>query len=97
MSLASNIIQGIEDLGNFLLDVLLYVPKKVWSELLEALASVIEVIPAPEAVSVWNAQAANAFAGAGFFVNLAALDVGITLVGSALLARFLLRRIPFIG
>lgn len=97
MSLASTIADAIEDLGNWLLDVLLYVPKKVWAELLDALASGVEAIPVPDAVAVWNAEAANAFAGAGYVVNLCALDVGLTLIGSALLARFILRRIPFIG
>lgn len=35
--------------------------------------------------------------GMGYFLNLAALDIGFPLMMSAVATRFLIRRIPFIG
>lgn len=85
------------DLMQFLKDVLLWVPRKLWAEILDGLASLLESIPTPDFVL----QAKDAFAGIGgnvlFFAQKLAVGEGITMILAALLLRFLLRRIPLIG
>lgn len=97
MSVASSIIEALESLGEFVKDLSLWVPRKIAEQVLDGLAMLIEAIPVPDAVAEWNSSAGAAFADAGYIAEIFALDVGLALVGSALLARFLLRRIPFIG
>lgn len=87
----------MDDLLQFLKDVLLWVPRKLWAEMLDGLASLLESIPVPDFVL----QAQDAFAGIGgnvlFFAQKLAVGEGITMILAALVLRFLLRRIPLIG
>lgn len=82
--------------ANWLLNVLLYVPRKTWELLLDGLATVFEAIPALPALEQVSGLM-TAIAGFGYAADLAALKPGLALVMTALLARFLLRRIPLIG
>jgi hypothetical protein len=81
----------------WLLEVLLWVPRKVWAETLDALAGVLESIPVPDFVatadSAFNAIPANIV----FFSQYFAVSEGITMILSAYVLRFLIRRIPIIG
>lgn len=87
----------IEQFASWLKELLLYLPKKWWADLLDALASVIQSLPVPDFVY----QAANAFASTPpmvvFFANKFAVPEGIAMMLVALTARFVLRRIPLIG
>lgn len=87
----------MDDLMQFLKDVLLWVPRKLWAEMLDVLADLLESIPTPDFVL----QAKDAFASIGgnvlFFAQKFAVGEGITMILAALLLRFLLRRIPLIG
>lgn len=87
----------MDDLLQFLKDVLLWVPRKLWAEMLDGLAALLESIPVPDFVQ----QAQDAFGGIGgnvlFFAQKLAVGEGITMILAALVLRFLLRRIPLIG
>ncbi len=81
----------------WLVDLLSYIPKMIWSEILDALASVIQAIPAPD----FMLQAQSFFNGIPssivYFFQFFAIQEGLAMIITALLMRFLLRRIPFIG
>lgn len=79
------------------LELVAWVPKKIWELLLDALASAMEAIPAPDFVS----NAGSWFGGIPSVViylgNFFAVPEGLAMIMSALVLRFLLRRIPLIG
>jgi len=78
-------------------DIFLWLPKKLWAEILDVLAGAIDAIGAPSFIT----QAGNAFNSIPpeflFFATKLAVPEGIAMMLSALIARFVLRRIPFIG
>ena len=81
----------------WLKELFLWLPRKLWSELLEALSAVISAIPVPDFVY----QAQGAFASLSgnvlFFAQKFALGEGITMILAAYALRFIIRRIPIIG
>ena len=77
-----------------ILDILLYVPRVIFSAFVDALVYLFESIPAPDFVQ--NVDLSG-FSSISFFIDKLHIDVGLAMILSALLARFILRRIPFIG
>lgn len=82
---------------DWLRDLLLWVPRKIWELMLDGLASVIEAIPVPS----WLADAGDAFSGLPsgvlYFVDALNLGAGMTIILGAYVLRFLIRRLPVIG
>ena len=80
----------------WLLDALLWVPRKTYELLLDGLATVIEALPVPAFL-----QGADPFAsldaGVVFFAEAFAIPQGIQIRLTAYGLRFLIRRIPIIG
>lgn len=83
--------------AEWLLEVLLWIPRKLWELFLDALASFFEWLPVPEF-----------FANAGiyldaipgpvlYFASLLALPYGLTVVLGASVIRFVIRRLPVVG
>ena len=66
-----------------------------WEKIMGALASLIEIIPVPD--FLLNLPSLVMPSGVSYFANVAEIPFGITIIVSAYTARFLLRRIPFIG
>lgn len=87
----------LDDFAAWLKDLLLWVPRKLWAELLDGLAALIEAIPVPS--FVYDVQ--SAFAGLSgnivFFANKFAVPEGLIMVLAAYAIRFVIRRIPIIG
>lgn len=80
---------------SWLIDLLLWVPQKLYGLVLDALATVFEAIPVPSwAASISFAGIDNAIA---FFAEPFHIDLGLTVVAGATLTRFLIRRLPFVG
>lgn len=81
----------------WLLDFILWLPRKITQIVLEGIASFFQSIPAPD----WMTGAASAFAGIPssvlYLVSHLHLDVGVGIILSAYAVRFLIRRIPVIG
>jgi len=90
-------MQWLNDFAQWLLNVLLYIPRWIWSELLTAFAAVISLIPVPEAVTAWSSNIGSLSSSVIWFLSIFQFKLGLTLVMSAYVARWLLRRIPFIG
>jgi hypothetical protein len=91
-------LQGwLDSFTQWLLDLLQWIPKKLYSEAMAGIANFFNALPVPDFVT----QAAGAFQGIPstvlYFASMFELAFGVSVVLSALLARFVLRRIPFIG
>lgn len=87
----------VEKFAAWLKDIFLWLPKKLWADMLDVLAGVIDSIGVPSFIT----QAGNAFRSIPpefiFFATKLAIPEGIAMMLAALVARFILRRIPFIG
>lgn len=87
----------LDKLTQWFFDLMQWLPKKIYSLVMDGLASFFESIPVPSFMS----QAGGAFAGIPgnvlWFASTFELAFGVSVVLLALVARFILRRIPFIG
>lgn len=81
----------------FLVDLLLWVPHKLYALVLDALASVLEAIPVPEFMENLGSLVAGLDPAIAYFAAPLQLGTGMTWVFSAMVLRFLIRRIPVIG
>ena len=71
--------------------------KSTFEGIMDALASVLESIPAPSFVTNAGSYFGNIPGTIVYFFDFFAIAEGIAMITSALILRFLLRRIPFIG
>lgn len=82
---------------DWLRDLLLWVPKKLWDLFLDALVAVVEAIPVPS----WLSSAGGVFDaipdGVIYFAQALQLPAGLAMIISAYVIRFIIRRIPIIG
>lgn len=89
--------QWIVEFTDWLLEILLWLPRELFALFMDALASLVESIPVPDFVN----QAAGAFGSIPsnvlFFAHYFAVSEGIAFVLAAYLIRFIIRRIPMIG
>lgn len=79
-----------------LIDILLWAPRMMFSWLVDAIENMMGWLPEIQVVDV-----ENIFNGLGgqmlYFLTMFEFSYGLTAVMTALIARFVLRRIPFIG
>jgi hypothetical protein len=67
----------------------------LYDAIMSGIASIYEAIPAPD--FLLNANTLSIPSGVSWVVSMFQLDVGVSIVVSAYIARFILRRIPVIG
>lgn len=110
------VIDTLVAFGLWLLDLLLWLPRKIFEQLSDEAVLLVESIPCANACYQVVASAHTVLTGASIavtdgapgalsialqwlsmFLYVSALAVGLELVMCALLARFLIRRIPLIG
>lgn len=89
--------ETLASLLDWVLQVLLWAPKKVWSLILDGLASVIEGLPVPDFVAQAGSFFGNIPGSVVYFFQFFAVAEGLAMVSLALILRFALRRIPLIG
>jgi hypothetical protein len=79
-----------------LIDIILWAPRMLFSWLIDAVEHMMSWLPEIQVVDV-----ENIFNGLGgqmlYFLTMFEFSYGLTAVMTALIARFVLRRIPFIG
>ncbi|WP_339083291.1 hypothetical protein [Pseudomonas sp. TMP9] len=96
-SLMAWLSETFTEILTWLKDLLLWIPRKVYEEVLDGMASFFESLPVPDFII----QASSALSGISgnvlFFAQKFAVGEGIILILSAYILRFILRRIPFIG
>jgi ABC-type multidrug transport system permease subunit len=80
-----------------ILDVLLYIPRRVFELLMSALAELLNSIPLPAALESLATLFSGIPAGVSWGFYILNLATGIALVAGAYVIRFLIRRIPIIG
>lgn len=80
----------------WLLEVVLYIPKFIWQQTVQAVVDVLSLIPVPG----WLVGV-NIFGGISsemaFFLRGFAIPEGMGILGAAMVIKFLIRRIPIIG
>lgn len=87
----------LSDFAEWLKDLLLWVPLKLWELLLDGLAGVLDAIPVPSFISSAQGYMNGIGGNVLWMLNVFAVPEGMVMVMSALILRFVLRRIPFIG
>jgi hypothetical protein len=87
----------LSDFAGWLKDVLLWVPRKLWSELLDGLAALLTAIPTPDFVIQAQAAMGGIPSNVVFFASKFAVPESIAMALAAYAIRFLIRRIPLIG
>ncbi|MNZ27766.1 hypothetical protein D3C78_449880 [compost metagenome] len=87
----------LSDFGKWLVDVLLWVPRTLWAELLEGLSGLIAAIPVPGFVTTAQSAFASIPSSVLFFLDKFEFSAGIAMIMSAYVLRFVIRRIPLIG
>ena len=85
------------DFASWLKELLLWIPRKLWSELLDGLAALLTAIPVPDFVTTAQGAFAGLPSGVVFFANKFAVPEILGMVIAAYVVRFLIRRIPVIG
>jgi hypothetical protein len=81
----------------WLFDMVLWLPRKIVALLLDGLGQLVEAIPAPAALQAFADNASGALSSVSYLSDVFQIPFGMALMGGTYLARFLLRRIPFIG
>lgn len=80
-----------------IIDVLLYVPRRLFELLLQGLAAVLNAIPVPawfsDAGSIWS----NIPGAVSYFFFLFNLALGVGILIAAWTIRWLIRRLPVVG
>nr|BDD44855.1 hypothetical protein 10 [Piscirickettsiaceae bacterium] len=79
-----------------LLDILLFVPRITYGWFVDALVYLVNAIPPPDFLTSLDFSGFSS-GGMSFWIDFLALDWGFSIVFSALIARFIVRRIPFFG
>ena len=87
----------MQDFLDAIVDVLLWVPLKLYGLLLDGLATVLEAIPIPAWASSVEGYASAISSSVLFYIQPFNLTEGVTILLGAYGIRFLIRRIPFIG
>lgn len=82
---------------DWLRDMLLWAPRKVFEMLLTGLATVVNAIPVPSFIENAGSYFSALPSGVVYFTQAFQLPLGIGMMVSAYVLRFLIRRIPVIG
>ena len=88
-----NIVNGLNWLGNKIAAMFM----ELLSWLLEALFYVLSLLPLPDWFTNPGDIAAMVPADLWYFIHLFKIPYGISVAVSALVIRFIIRRLPFIG
>ncbi|MDY6948556.1 MAG: DUF2523 family protein [Pseudomonadota bacterium] len=87
----------LEDVLTWLKDLFVYIPLKIWQSVLDALAGLIEAIPVPAFMENLSSLVGALDPGIAYFVGPLNLGIGISMMLSAYVIRFLIRRLPVVG
>ncbi|ADP98860.1 DUF2523 domain-containing protein [Marinobacter adhaerens] len=86
----------IQKLLDALIDIVLWIPRQLFGLLVDAVELMLGWLPEIDIVDIQGI-----FDGIGgellYFLTVFEFDYGLTAMMTALIARFILRRIPFIG
>ena len=81
----------------FLWQAIDFLPRHLWVLLLQGLAKVVNDIPVPSWLSAAPADFSSLPPWVVYFASALQIGPGLSIVVSAYVARFILRRIPLVG
>lgn len=87
----------MQTLIDWLLDLVLWAPRWIFSEILDGLATLIESISVPDWLLAWDSTILAITSDIWWFCELFAVQEGFAIWVSALSIRFLIRRLPVVG
>lgn len=93
----NKLIEFLQRILEWLLDAMLWVPRKLWELILDGLASLLEAIPVPEFMSSLTSWVSGIDPAIAYFGAPLQLGTGMTWVALAMVIRFAIRRIPVVG
>lgn len=91
------LIDFLEEILVWLKDLLLWLPRKLTELVLDGLAFVIEAIPVPQFLQNASGYLAGIPPEVVFFLDGFMFAEGVTIIVSAFVLRFVIRRIPIVG
>lgn len=91
------LIEFLQRILDWFIDLLLWVPRKVWALMLDGLASLIESIPVPGFMANLGSWVSGIDPAVAYFGGPLQLGTGMTFVALAWVIRFAIRRLPVIG
>lgn len=91
------LIEFLQRILDWFVELLLWVPRKVYEMLLDGIASFFESIPAPDFMTSLGNYASALDPAIGYFVAPLQLGAGLTIVVVAYIIRFAIRRLPVVG
>lgn len=91
------LIEFLQRILDWLVDLFLWVPRKLLEIFLDGLASFFEAIPVPEFMENLGNYASALDPAIGYFVAPLQLGTGLGFVILAYILRFAIRRLPVIG
>ncbi len=77
--------------------LLLWIPKKILGWILDKLAELIEAIPVPDFFSQAKSALSSIPPEVGYFLGPMNFGTGVSIIVSAYIIRFIIRRIPIVG
>jgi hypothetical protein len=87
----------LKDFAQWLYDVLMWLPRWTVDQVLSGLAALIQAIPVPSFINDFMTSAASLSGDVVWWLDLLQVQWGLSCMTTALIARFVLRRIPLIG
>lgn len=92
-----NLPCNMNSLIGWMRGAILAVPRILFASLMLAAGTQLQDIPVPESIAAIGPSFAAIGGSVGWFAYVFALKVGVGYIFGALLLRFLIRRIPFVG
>lgn len=89
--------EWLSDFTDWLLELLQWIPKKIFSVAMDGIAKFFEAIPVPGFMSQSQSYFNQISGQIIWFADMFQIGFGFKVIFAALLARFILRRIPIIG
>lgn len=91
------LVEFFEKFMGWLLDVLLWVPMKVYELLLDGLAAIIESLPVPAFLETMSSVGADIPPTVRYMLGELHFAEGLAIIIGSYIVRFGIRRIPVVG
>lgn len=87
----------LESFAGWLLDLVLWIPRKMVQMFCDAFATLFEAIPVPDFISNITSAWGGFPSGSIYFLDAFQVGYGFSVIITAYLIRFVIRRIPLFG